>query len=57
MTATTDAAPDAVDVDAIAQLVARSRAAQGLPPQVTDAATLARVAALVAPTVPPAGDR
>lgn len=40
------------DDDAIARIVAESRAAQGLPPTVTDPATLARVARLLAGAEP-----
>jgi hypothetical protein len=37
-----------LDREDLARLVARSRAAQGLPPRVTDPTTLARIAALLA---------
>lgn len=37
---------------AAAKLVARTRAAQGLPPKVTDAVVLRRVAVLMRPELP-----
>lgn len=37
----------------LAEFVARSRAAQGLPPRVTDPTILRRIAALLAPPGPP----
>jgi hypothetical protein len=41
----------------IAELVQRTRVSQGLPPTITDAATLARIAALVAPSTTETGSR